>query len=447
MTARQGGAGADGAARVPVLLAAAGAPWEPEALDLLSRSGPAVVVTRRCVDLTDLLATAGTGAASVAVVSPSLPGLDADSVASLRRSRVAVVVVAGAEELLDGDTERIRRIGVEHLLVDSELGALPDTVRRAATEAADASGRDGAVVAGELPDARDRQGAPGTVSRVGRVLAVWGPAGAPGRTTVAVALAGEAAAAGTEVLLVDADAYGGAVAQHLGLLEEVSGLLVAARAANAGRLDAAALAMAAREVAPGLRVLTGLPRPDRWQEVRPAAFEALLDRAADLVPLVVLDLGFSLEGDPLDPFGGAGPRRNLMTLSSLERADEVVVVGAADPVGLARLAHGLVELHDVVPGLRPRVVVNRTRPSLGWSDREVRGMVEGFVRPLDVHFLPDDRAAADRALMAGRGLAETGDSRLRAAVRELTAAVLGGEAAAAGAPRRGLRHRRAGRAR
>ena len=88
----------------------------------------------------------------------------------------------------------------------------------------------------------------------------------------------------------------------------------------------------------------------------------------------------------------------------------MVVVGAADPVGLARLARGLVELRDVLPGVRPRVVVNRTRPSLGWSDREIRGMVEGFVTPLDVHFLPDDRAAADRALMAGRSLAESGES-------------------------------------
>jgi Mrp family chromosome partitioning ATPase len=46
-----------------------------------------------------------------------------------------------------------------------------------------------------------------------RVLAaVWGPKGGPGRTTVAVNLAFEAAAASGEVLLVDADTYGGAVA-------------------------------------------------------------------------------------------------------------------------------------------------------------------------------------------------------------------------------------------
>jgi MinD-like ATPase involved in chromosome partitioning or flagellar assembly len=153
-------------------------------------------------------------------------------------------------------------------------------------------------------------------------------------------------------------------------------------------------------------------------------------------------VGFGLEGDPPDPFGPSAPQRNQMTLAALERADEVVVVGAADPVGLARLARGLVDLRDVVPGVRPRVVVNRTRPSLGWSDREIRGMVEGFVTPVEVHFLPDDRVAADRALMAGQTLAESGDSPLRTAMSQLAHGVLGGRPAEPS--RRRLRRRRAG---
>ena len=88
--------------------------------------------------------------------------------------------------------------------------------------------------------------------------------------------------------------------------------------------------------------------------------------------------------------------------------------------------------------------MNRTRPSLGWTDREIRGMVEGFVTPLDVHFLPDDRPAADRALMAGRSLAESGESALRAAMTALAMGVLG-EPAVPVRRRRRLRRRRAGR--
>lgn len=268
---------------------------------------------------------------------------------------------------------------------------------------------------------------------------------------MATGVAAELAQRGRPVLLVDADPYGGAVGQHLGVLDEVSGLLACARSANAGGLDADTLAGIARTVGgDGLRVLTGLPRPDRWSEVRAAAFDDLLDAAVSLAPDVVVDVGFSLEQDAADPFGSA-PQRNGMTLAALERADRVLVVGAADPVGLARLARGLVDLHDRFPRTPVHVTVNRNRPSLGWSEAEVRGMVEGFVGPVGVSFLPEDRAAADRSLMAGRSLVELADSPLR---RGLAALVDDLEAPpgadhvrgrGAGRTRRSVRRRTAGR--
>jgi hypothetical protein len=101
----------------------------------------------------------------------------------------------------------------------------------------------------------------------------------------------------------------------------------------------------------------------------------------------------------------------------------VVVVGSAEPTGLARLARGLVELGDVVGHTQVRVVVNRIRGTLGWSARDIVGMVEGYVRPVAVHFLPEDRATLDRALVAGQSLVELGDSRLRAAVTAIAAAM------------------------
>ena len=51
-----------------------------------------------------------------------------------------------------------------------------------------------------------------------------------------------------------------------------------------------------------------------------------------------------------------------------------VVVGSADPVGLSRLARGLVDLREVVGPAPVHVVVNRMRASLGWSEKEVAGM-------------------------------------------------------------------------
>ena len=68
---------------------------------------------------------------------------------------------------------------------------------------------------------------------------MWGPTGAPGRTTVAVGLATELARSGVHTLLADADVYGGVVAQVLGFLDEAPGLAAAVRLANNGQLDLA----------------------------------------------------------------------------------------------------------------------------------------------------------------------------------------------------------------
>ena len=57
-----------------------GPPWEAEALDRIGRGGPRLVLTKRCVDLTDLLATASTGLARRSPWSRPASGLDADSV-------------------------------------------------------------------------------------------------------------------------------------------------------------------------------------------------------------------------------------------------------------------------------------------------------------------------------------------------------------------------------
>jgi MinD-like ATPase involved in chromosome partitioning or flagellar assembly len=256
---------------------------------------------------------------------------------------------------------------------------------------------------------------PAVGSENGRIIAVWGPAGSPGRTTVAVGLAAELVARRPSVILVDADPYGGAVAQALGILDEISGLLAVARMANLGTLDEAAFARACRRVGDGVDVVTGLPRADRRVEVRPGVMSTVLAVAASLGDVVV-DCGFCLE-DADVPLA-----RDRMTLDALGSADEIVVVGSAEPNGLTRLARGLVELRDVTGGTPVRVVVNRMRPTLGWSERDIVGMVEGYVRPAGVHFLPEDRAAVDRALVSGRALTELGDSRLRAALAEVAAA-------------------------
>ena len=388
---------------VVVLLLAAGAGWESAALaGLAARSD--VVVLKRCVDVPDLLATAAAGQADVAVVAIDAPGLDTVAVDHLRASGVRTVAVLPAVGDRDAVALAATRMGIGSVVADRELDALPD-----------------AVVATEEPGGRpadEPRPLPTTARGAGRVGAVWGPTGAPGRTTVAVGLAAELGRRHRTVL-VDADPYGGAVAQQLGIVDEVSGLLAAARLVATGQLVERFPALQ-RSLDHRLSVVTGLPRADRWVEIRGGVVEELVEVARGHGHVVV-DTGFSLEDDPTLDQLGARPGRNRMTLAVLETADEVVVVGSADPVGLSRLARGIVELGEVVAPASVRVVVNRMRPTLGWAERDIAGMLGGIVPRDRIRFLPDDRATVDRALLAGRTLLELGDSGLARAVAGLAA--------------------------
>jgi MinD-like ATPase involved in chromosome partitioning or flagellar assembly len=391
------------------VVVAAGAVWESPVLELIGgRAG--MVVLKRCVDVDEALATGTSGQADVAVVALDAPGLDPTAVEVLHRHDVRVVAVGPDDEA--GRT-RAARIGVDALVGHDDLALLPD-----ALEAADdvsVAYDDPTLADPDLVVSGDVTDPPG------RSLVVWGPAGAPGRTTVSVALAATLARRGLRTTLVDADPYGGSVAQHLGILDEVSGLLSAARLTAHGALEAR-LGTVQRALGERLTVVTGLPRGDRWVEVRAGVVEHLVE-VAGAYGHVVVDTGFSLEDDPSGDLV-ARPPRNQLTLGALEVADEVVVVGTADPVGLSRLGRGLVDLRERRPGVPMRVVVNRMRSSLGWSERDIAGMVEGFARVAAVHFLPDDRDAADRALSTGTSVVEAGESELAKALSSLTDATV-----------------------
>jgi MinD-like ATPase involved in chromosome partitioning or flagellar assembly len=396
-----------------VLLVSSGAAWESRALATLNEH-PATVLLKRCVDVADLMAAARTGQADVAVVATDLPGLDHGVVDDLLQHGVRVVGVAADPDLAQ---PRAARLGVATVLAADRVTELADLVAGLPADPTHpVPSYDAPPVLDPLDAASRPVGGP-----AGRVLAVWGAGGAPGRTTLASGLAGELARRGLTTLLVDADPHGGAVAQQLGVLDEVSGLLSAARLVGAGTLDERFVTVQ-RRLSDHLRVLTGLPRPDRWVELRPGTLTAIVERARQ-DGQVVLDTGFSLEPDLGEVT--ARPERNGLTREAVEVADEVVLVGSADPVGLARLARALTDLHEHVPDPRVRVVVNRMRPTLGWREADVVTMLAGFGPHLDVHFLPDDQAAVDRALVAGRLLVESGESALTKAVARLLDAMAG----------------------
>ncbi len=411
---------------VQVFTAVTGAGWESALVGALDRADHGVTVVRRCVDVSELLAAAATGMAQAALLSADLRRLDGDAVARLSAAGVAVVglVDPGDEPAAD----RLRGLGIARVLpADAE----PDAIARALREAVAGgppAGRDIADPRAALPAHGLPAPAPERSAGRGRVVAVWGPTGAPGRTTVAVGLADEAARLDVPSLLVDADVYGGVVAQVLGLLDESPGLAGAARQATAGTLDEAALGRLAWAVRPRLGVLTGLARADRWPELRPHAVAAVLDEVRRSADLTVVDCAFSLEEDEELSFDTAAPRRNGVTLTVLEAADTVLCVSGADPVALQRSIRAIGELREVLPDVEPVVVVNQVRrgPVPGDPRREIGEALERFAGRGVGFFLPADRRATDAALAEGRTLAEVAPaSPLREGLRSMAAALTG----------------------
>ncbi|MFC8800349.1 CpaE family protein [Promicromonospora sp. NPDC057138] len=397
--------------RMVTVLVAVHAPDDEAAAVTVLGAQPQVTVARRCAELSELLAAAEAGAGTAAVVSGDLPGLDREAVARLRGAGLRVVAI----EDPTAPAERLAGLGCDVVVAGGDAENLVAGVRGDAPEAAEP-----AVLAPDLG------------GRSGTIIAVWGPAGSPGRTTTAIelaaALAGIGAAAprrsgllrrhrpaprphgADTVLLADADTYASSVTSRLGLLDDAPGLAAAARAAGRGVLDVVTLARHSPVVLPGVRVLTGITRASRWPELPATSLDMVFQRCRELASWTVVDCGPVLEADELLMYDTRAPQRNGATLSALQAADIVVVVGGADPVGLQRLVRGLEDLRDVaVPVSAARlVVVNRLRDAAVGrrAESQVRDALARYAGVDDVHVVPDDPSGLDAALLAGRVLAE-----------------------------------------
>lgn len=418
-----------------LLTAGNGQGWENDLVAALDRPGSGMTVIRRCVDIADVLSAATTGQAAVVVLSAELRRLDTEAVQRLSSSGVAVVGIYPAGE--DRIRSRLERIGIANLVAD-DVGA-PALLAAARTAVEQLANGPFQGLPAHLVIADPRLALQATDSFLGdgipllphpdpappgRVVAVWGPTGAPGRTMLAMNLAVESATTGAGTLLVDADVYGGVLGSAFGLLDESAGLAGACRQAANGRLDLAALTSLVWSVGVDLRLLTGITRADRWPEVRPSALPLVLDICRSMAVWTVVDLGFCLEADEEITFDTVAPRRNGATLATLAAADVVVAVGSADPSGMERLVRGLVELREAVPECAPVVVLNRSRRSAA-TPEESAAALSRFTGLTVTAVLPEDRVSTDKAWQLGVPLSQAAPgSALRKAIRQLAGSLL-----------------------
>jgi MinD-like ATPase involved in chromosome partitioning or flagellar assembly len=242
-----------------------------------------------------------------------------------------------------------------------------------------------------------------------RVIAVWGPSGAPGRSTIAIELAVELARGGRHVGLVDADTHAPSIALALGLADEGPGFAAACRQADLGGLDARELTRVSVPLGrSGVQVLTGINRPSRWPELSEKRVAAALAVCREWAEHTVVDVSASLERDEEIMADLEGPRRNAATLAVLRSADLVVAVAGADPIGVSRFLRAHSDLRATIGATPVVVLANKLRPgALGIDARgQVRRTLDRFGGIEDVWFLPQDPRSADAALLSARPIAE-----------------------------------------
>ncbi|MDT0156801.1 P-loop NTPase [Microbacterium sp. ARD32] len=287
-------------------------------------------------------------------------------------------------------------------------------------------------------------------ARSSRVIAVWGPHGAPGRSTIAVQLAVELARAGRRTALVDADAVAPSIALQLGLGDDAPGLAAACRRAELGTLDTAELSRLASPVETSggtVEVLSGLNRPTRWPELGAGRVRATLAACRIWVDETVVDVAAELDAED-DELDAGAPSRHAATAAALLEADAVVAVLSADPLGVSRFVRAHAELRHLLGGTLVTVVANRVRPGpLGIDARgQLRRTLDRFAGIDEVVFVPEDQRATDAAALHARAIADVVPrSQLVAAVRRIASGLGATEQVTAGSSRgssRAARRRR-----
>ena len=379
-----------------------------EATWIAQLTGRGFTIVRRCVEATDVLAAASIEDHAAVVIDMDTPRLSADIIAAVPRGHERVILAIGA----DADAvHRARAWGLTRII--DGLGA--DLIDRVAAELrapGDYASNTGGSAPAWIAPPDGRRG----------LTVVYGPSGAPGRSTVALGLAEAWSHAGERVCLVDADTIGPSLSLIVGMTEDVSGVLVASRYADQGALDARSLGTACRRLGDRLWLLSGIGSAERWQQVRPRSLEHVLAVCAANFDRVVIDTGPLLAMTDHDE-ALTSPRRDGTTITALRSSGSLVVVTQVEAVSMLRLTAELPALLDLVDHSQITVVANRApRREKQARARVQQVLAESGIR-LPIFTLPDD-ASIPSSRRTGSLLAENpGTGKVRRSLRAISDAV------------------------
>lgn len=373
-----------------------------------------LIVVRVCEEVSEAVAACASGLADVLLIADPelLPPME--QIDYVRERHVVLVVLSSSPVAAPGVIDAAPNGSPAELETLITRGIKQDSLRQA-------NGTPGTGTMREATAQRE----PGTVTTF------WGAVGSPGRSTLALNYAVEAAAAGQSVVLIDADTYGASIAVQLGLLDESASVAQLCRVVDSGHFDVSRLEAVCASIQAGpavLKVATGIPRSSRWPEVRPASLRRAVGVLKQHYDQVILDVAAPVETDEQLSFDTHAPQRNGVTVEALHFSDEVVMVVAADSLGIPRAIRAVDELadHQLDPPLR--ILFNKIGTATAGRSPK-RGVSEAWERfgpsyPI-IGFLPQDQAVCQAAVLAGSALLELAPRcALRSEIRALTRANL-----------------------
>lgn len=235
-------------------------------------------------------------------------------------------------------------------------------------------------------------------------IAVWGPNGSPGKSTLALNLADLLARQGKRVLLVDSDLVSPSLALQLGVDDKASGISAACKLAREANLDTEQLDRISVNVtgsSSSFSLLPGISGASRWPEITPSAIETILRVASNRFDVAIFDTASSLE--PALHTDAAALSRNELTRHLVASVDHLLAVVGCDPVSMQRMLRQIADIQKFRAGQPLSLVVNRVRDSAFGAnpEKQVAQLFSQLAKIEPSYFLYEDSAAHDAALRNG----------------------------------------------
>lgn len=254
-----------------------------------------------------------------------------DLLRTSRSSRPAMALIVAVPGPQNGQLAEALRAGADEIVI------LPAEAAAVATAIHKAMARVSAAAAVRPSDAARSP-----------LVAVLGPKGGTGKTTIATNLAADLATRGRETLLVDLDLQFGDVGVVLGVEPEHT---IYDLATAGGTMDAERLRGFTGRSRDGVNVLLAPVRPDQADAVTAEHITAILDLARTTYDVVIVD---------------TPPAFTSGVIAAVDQADLIVMLGSFDLPGLKNMKVGMETLQMMdVPAARILPVLNRANTKVG----------------------------------------------------------------------------------